>query len=46
MAAKALGIVKRSPSLELKGVENVAQKIKAKMGNDYAIELGRKLLEQ
>ena len=45
MAAKALGIVKRSPSLELKGVESVARKIKEKMGKDYAIKLSKELLE-
>ena len=45
MAAKALGIVKRSPSLELKGVENVARKIRAKMGKDYAIKLSKELLK-
>ena len=45
MAAKALGIIKRSPSLELKGVENVAQKIKEKMGQDYAIKLSKQLLK-
>ena len=45
IAAKALGIVKRSPSLELKGVESVARKIKEKMGKDYAIKLSKELLE-
>ena len=45
MAAKALGIIKRSPSLELKGVENVARKIRAKMGKDYAIKLSKELLK-
>ena len=45
MAAKALGIVKRSPSLELKGVENVAKKIKDKMGKDYAIKLSKELIK-
>tara|TARA_Y100001973_G_C5195048_1_gene333631 strand:+ start:2170 stop:2823 length:654 start_codon:yes stop_codon:yes gene_type:complete len=46
MAAKALGIIKSYPRLELKEIDNVAKKIQEKMGNDYAIELGRKLLEQ
>lgn len=46
IAAKALGIVKSYPRLELKEIDNVAKKIQEKMGNDYAIELGRKLLEQ
>ena len=45
MAAKALGIVKRSPSLELKAVENVAKKIKEKMGRDYAIKLSKELMK-
>jgi hypothetical protein len=45
MAFKALGIIKRSPSLELKGVENVARKIRAKMGKDYAIKLSKELLK-
>lgn len=45
MAARALGIVKRSPSLELKAVENVAKKIKEKMGKDYAIKLSKELLK-
>ena len=45
MAAKALGIIKRSPSLELKGVENVARKIKEKMGKDYAIKLSKELMK-
>jgi hypothetical protein len=46
IAAKALGIIKSYPRLELKEIDNVAKKIQEKMGNDYAIELGRKLLEQ
>lgn len=46
MAAKALGIIKSYPRLELKEIDNVAKKIQEKMGNDYAIELGRKLLGQ
>tara|TARA_Y100001951_G_scaffold97301_1_gene96881 strand:- start:5 stop:664 length:660 start_codon:yes stop_codon:yes gene_type:complete len=45
MAAKALGIVKRSPSLELKAVENVAKKIKEKMGKNYAIKLSKELMK-
>ena len=45
MAAKALGIVKRSPRIELKAVENVAKKIKEKMGKDYAIKLSKELLK-
>jgi len=45
IAAKALGIVKRSPSLELKGVESVALKIKEKMGKDYAIKLSQELIK-
>lgn len=45
VAAKALGIVKSNPRLELKGVENVAQKIKEKMGKDYAIKLSQELIK-
>jgi len=45
VAAKALGIIKINPRLELKNVENVAQKIKEKMGKDYAIKLSKELLK-
>ena len=45
IAAKALGIVKSYPRLELKGVENVARNIKEKMGKDYAIKLSKELLK-
>tara|TARA_R100000234_G_scaffold2765_1_gene2313 strand:- start:27 stop:680 length:654 start_codon:yes stop_codon:yes gene_type:complete len=45
IAAKALGIVKSYPKLELKEIKNVAQKIKEKMGKDYAIKLSKELLK-
>jgi len=45
IAAKALGIVKSYPRLELKEIENVAQKIKEKMGKDYAIKLSQELIK-
>lgn len=45
MAAKALGIIKSYPRLELKGIENVARNIKEKMGKDYAIKLSKELLK-
>lgn len=45
MAAKALGIIKSYPRLELKQIENVAKKIKEKMGKDYAIKLSKELLK-
>lgn len=45
IAAKALGIVKSYPRLELKGVENVARNIKEKMGKDYAIKLSKELMK-
>ena len=45
VAAKALGIIKSYPRLELKGIENVAQKIKEKMGKDYAIKLSKELMK-
>ena len=45
VAAKALGIIKSYPRLELKEVENVARKIKEKMGKDYAIKLSKELLK-
>ena len=45
VAAKALGIIKSYPRLELKEVENVARKIKEKMGKDYAIKLSKELIK-
>tara|TARA_R100000734_G_C3315130_1_gene106972 strand:+ start:1734 stop:2387 length:654 start_codon:yes stop_codon:yes gene_type:complete len=45
IAAKALGVVKSYPRLELKGVENVARNIKEKMGKDYAIKLSKELMK-
>ena len=45
IAAKALGIIKSYPRLELKGIENVARNIREKMGKDYAIKLSKELLK-
>mgnify|MGYP003110704668 CR=1 FL=1 len=45
MAAKALGIMKSYPRLELKEIDNVAKKIQEKMGQDYAIKLSKELLK-